>query len=209
MKKTLFVLAFVASLIIPQFVSAQNGGTSQTQTVNMSVSSSNLIRIVNMTADPSNGGNVGDITIDLTLSGATEAGAAVSPIAADSSTRLRMSCFTPDQESRKIQASITSGGNFAESHSSLQLALRAPVGSALQNFRNYVGGANTGVGTLITLGDNAGNKQAQTLVSNITTSWSGTGIGDGYEIYYRYAAEEGQSALRVDPIVVTFTIGAN
>jgi hypothetical protein len=206
MKKSL-IFSFAALMFViltPIKVLAADTNESS-QTVSMTVNGSNMIKVMNASEA---GPNPGTTTVSLTLSGASEAGAAISPVAADSSTRLRMSCLTVGSETRLIKAQIqTGGGDFTGKQSRLQLALKTPTNTT--NFTNYTTNASTGINTFITLGDNDGNKiAAQSLITGIKTSWTGTTAGDGYVIYYKYSAYEGQAPSAVANVSVLFTISA-
>lgn len=181
---------------------------TSSQDVTLTVSGSNLIKVMNKDAA---GPAPGITSVSLSLSGATEAGAAINPVARDTSTRLRMSCLTANTEKRKITAVISSlgtGTGFKDKNSNLSLGLLAPDPANQLNFTNYAD-ANDGVGTMQMLANSAtGQLPAVTLVQNMTTSWTGTSTGDGYMICYEYTADAGKTPQSVGTVQVTFTIGA-
>lgn len=193
----IFALAFVA---VPALVVAQNSS----QNVTLTVSGSNLIKIMHKSAD---GPTTGNTAVALSLSGATEAGAAINPVARDSSTRLRMSCLTANTEKRTITAKITSNGaNFTGKHSNLKLGLLTPAEANRINFVNFED-ADEGVDVMQTLATTAGAVTTDVpLITNMTTSWTGTNAGDGYMICYEYSADPQTTPQSVGEIQVTFTI---
>lgn len=189
-------LAFLISAVMPNHVLSAE---TQTQTVNMAVTGSALIRVMKGNSDAATG-------VSLTLGGPSEAGLQVVPIAEDALTRLRISSLatgTLVADGRKITAVLTTG-NMEFSRTMLELELAAPTNTG--NFVNYSPDGGTLAG-LQNLGDNAGNKPAVTLVSGIYTCWSGITADDGYVIHYKYSNNVvGTPTAR--NVTVTFTIGA-
>lgn len=204
MKKLISSLFALAMIAAPTVLLAQS---TSSQDLTLTVSGSNLIKIMNAAAA---GPDPGTTAISLSLSGATEAGAAINPVAEDISTRLRMSCLTANTEKRKITAKITTNGsNFTGKHSNLKLGLLTPTNEAnLNNFVNF-DDADEGVDVMQTLATTEGAVATDVaLISNMTTSWTGTNAGDGYIIRYEYSADPQTTPQSVGGIAVTFTIAA-
>jgi len=193
-------LAIVMTVLMPNHLLAQVVPMTQEQTVTMSVSSSALIKVVNMDGS-------GSTNVSLTLGGPAQAGMAVTPVTENTSTRLRMSSLaTGPLDKREITAVITGAVDMQYSKTKLQLELAPPAPANSGNFINYDPDGNGETG-LQTLGDDTGNADAVTLVSDIQTCWTGTEPGDGYIIRYVYQTD-GLGTPTARTVTVTFTIQA-
>lgn len=139
--------------------------------------------------------------VSLSLGGATQAGAAIVPVASDSTSRLKISSLASVvagvTQTRTITASVTAGG-CATHQTVLSVQLLAPNG-------NFVNSPGT-LGALQVVSNNSANTAAVTLVSGITTCWSGILDDDGYKIKYKYEGISQQTSSSSLPTTITFTI---
>jgi len=193
MKTKSIVYCFVLALgfLGAQTASAADGPTT-TQNLNLTVSGSALLSVT--------GGTVG-----LSLTGATQAGAEVTPIAENQASRLKISSLSGGGTTgRSITASVTTG-TLVGKRTSLSVQLLPPTVASRDNFINYAteGGA---LGALQVVADNAAVAGAITLVTGIKTCWSGILPDDGYQIKYKYMSTGGGTPLAAS-LTVTYTIG--
>jgi len=193
-KSIVYCFVLAVGFLGSQIASAQVDGPASSQDLTLSVTGSALLRVT--AAAP----------VKLSLGGATQAGAAIEPVMTNATSRLKISSLASVVEdvtqTRTITANVTTGGCIGH-QTVLSVQLLAPNG----NFVNY----SPNGGTLSPLGlqvvsDNASNKTAVTLVSGITTCWSGTDPDDGYQINYEYKGVVGQTATSSVLTTVTFTI---
>lgn len=184
----------IALLLLGIVVRAQNPGASSgtvTQNLNLKVDGSALLAIYNTNA---NAGN--STAISMSLTGASEAGATVYSEATNSDTRMRISSLVENGKTRNITASISP--NLNNTGTELYVNLTKPT-----NFQPSSNNGGTSAGDInLTDGSN------KTLVSGITTCWSGTATYDGYTVTYRYLPVAGTTYLISRSVVVTYTITA-
>lgn len=130
--------------------------------------------------------------ISLSLSGATEAGAAIQTVAADSTTRLRISSLVDGSTKRNITASLSAQPVGTE----LLITVKAP------NAHFY---ASENQGTLLS---NVNlSTSSQNIITGIGTCWSGyQDLDDGYIIKYIYQLKEGATNLQSASVTVTYTL---
>jgi hypothetical protein len=130
--------------------------------------------------------------VSLSLSGATEAGAAIQTVAADSTTRLRISSLVDGSTKRNITASLSAQPVGTE----LLISVKAP------NAHFY---ASENQGTLLS---NVNlTTSAQDIITGIGTCWSGyADMDDGYVIKYTYQLKEGATNLQSASVTVTYTL---
>lgn len=193
MKKVSFLIcvALVASAL-PTVLFAQNPSTSAsdvTQNIALQVNGSALLAVynTNLTAGTST-------AVSMSLSGATQAGAAVMDQASNSDTRLRISSLVESGKTRTITASIAPA--ITNSGTQFFVALTKP-----DNFLPVV--ANGGTPTAE---QELTDGTTKTIVNGITTCWSGMGNSDGYTVTYRYAKKADATFLQSQNIVITYTI---
>jgi hypothetical protein len=196
MKKASIVkcMAILIGSALPFIGFAQNPGGSAalvTQDIALQVNGSALLAVYNTNA--SAGTNT---AVSMSLSGATQAGAAVMDQATNSDTRLRISSLVESGKTRTITASIapaitTSGTQFF-------VTLTKP-----ETFQPAVAnGGNPSTEQELTDGS------SKTIVTDITTCWSGMGNADGYTVTYRYAKKADATFLQSQNIIITYTITA-
>ena len=173
---------------------AQNPGTSGavvTQNITLKVDGSALLAVVNTNASAGS-----STTVSMSLSGATQAGAAIVDQVTNADTRLRISSLVESGKTRTITASIaptlsTSGTQFF-------VTLTKPA-----SFLPVVANGGTPAAE-----QELTDGTPKTVVTAITTCWSGTGATDGYVVTYRYAKNSGATFLQSKNIVITYTITA-
>jgi hypothetical protein len=151
-----------------------------TNTVSLTVNGSALLAIKTGTA------------ISLSLSGATEAGGAIQTIAADSTTRLRISSLVNGANTRTISAKISALPVGAD----LILSAQAPTTA-------FASGASV-QGTLLSNVTLATTDRP--LITGIGTCWSGTTTDAGYAIKYTYKMQDGATVLTGANVTVTYTL---
>lgn len=199
MKKNSIALSIsVLLLFLLPLSSSADTGTS-TQNLTLAVSGNALIRV-----DP---GTNGSTAVNLSLAGATTAGAEVTPFTFNNKTRLKISTLAGEGEKRKITAENT-GTSLTGSRTQLSIRLMEPNASFTN--RDEGGALQTGTDEgYIMISNTTGNAAAQTLINTIGTCWSGTGAEDGYIIDYKYMATGGGTPTGKSGIVITFTIAAD
>jgi len=178
-----FGIALLMSLLPLSSAFSQYQGA--TQTVTLSVDAKALLAVFKMDGTP--GG-----AIALNLSGATEAGAAISSNATDITTRLRITNQVESPTGRKIQAAINKDTTGTGTRLILQLT---PQGPFMPNIA--AAGATFPTVNLWTA--------SQDIATGILTCWSGTGSSDGYRMNYTYE-KTGATATSLQDVIVTFTI---
>lgn len=186
----------VVCLIItqPLLMIAQNPGTSAssvTQNISLKIDGSALLAVYNTNA------NAGTSTaVSMSLTGASEAGAGIMTETTNSDTRLRISSLVENGKSRNVTASITP--NLNNTGTEFFVTFTKP-----SNFQPAVANGGT-CSSEVNLTDGT----SKTLVSGITTCWSGTGTTDGYTVTYRYAKAADATYLISKNIIITYTISA-
>ena len=193
MKNPLFIKRFALLFILclPMIAYAQNPGSSLgsvTQNIALQVNGSALLAVYNTATDATS------TSISMSLSGATQAGAAISNEATNSDTRLRISSLVESGQFRTITASIAP--NLNSTGTQFFVALTKP-NSFLPAVAN--GGTPSAEQELT-------DGTEKTVVSGISTCWSGLGANDGYTVIYRYAKQENATFLQSQNIVITYTI---
>lgn len=183
MKKNsiVFSLIIAAAAMMPMsFVKAQDTNVA-TQALNLSVNGSALLAIKTP-------------TINMVLSGATEAGGAIKTVAADSTTRLRISSLVD--------------GNVLKRKISAKLDVQ-PVGANLiisvQNPTSPFASGTSVQGTLLS-DVILSAATANDIITGIGTCWSGTTDDSGYVIKYTYKMIEGAPVVTSAAVVVTYTL---
>jgi len=194
MKRNLILsgIALFTFLAVPFVASAQNpnivGAQSTDQKLTLTVNGSALLAIFNTAVGASN------TNIAMSLSGATTAGAAISPTATDNASRLRISSLNDGATTRTITAQITPA--MTSDGTQLFVTLTDP-----KNFQLDPLNAGTCSATKeLTSGD------AQTVVTGIKTCWSGTETNSGYQITYLYQKKADATNVKSSAITVTYTI---
>lgn len=187
--KIVFIALFGLALTIG--VTAQNPGTSAatvTQNISLKVDGSALLAIYNSATGATSTG------VSLSLSGATQAGAAMIDVTTNSDTRLRISSLVESGKTRSITAQINT--NLSSSGTQFFVTLTRPA-----SFQPLAtNGGTTAVEQELT------DATIKTVVTGISTCWSGTGATDGYTVTYRYAKKSGATALQSKNIIITYTI---
>lgn len=173
---------------------AQNPGTSATsvtQNISLKIDGSALLAVYNTNA------NAGTSTaVSMSLTGASEAGAGIMTETTNSDTRLRISSLVENGKSRNVTASITP--NLNNTGTEFFVAFTKP-----SNFQPAVANGGT-CSSEVNLTDGT----TKTVVTGITTCWSGTGTTDGYTVTYRYAKADAATYLISKNIIITYTISA-
>lgn len=193
-KSILNSLTLFALLTVPFVASAQDpalgasGGTAN-HTIDLKVDGSALLAIRNTTANATSTG------IKMSLTGATEAGAAVLSQITDNSTRLRISSLVESGKKRSISVGIAPALTGSGTELYVKLETQGTFLPAVVNAGTPSDELNLTAGGL-----------AQTVVSDITTCWSGLGDNDGYIVTYRYAKALNATALKSETVTVTYTI---
>jgi hypothetical protein len=189
--KPLVLLSFIA---LPFLASAQNPGTSAstvTQDISLKVDGSAMLAVVNTNA------NAGASTaVSMSLTGATQAGAAILDQTTNADTRLRISSLVESGKTRTITASIAP--DISTSGTQLFVTLTKPA-----TFQPAVANGGTAASE-----QELTDGTTKTVVSGITTCWSGTGATDGYTVTYRYAKKADATFLQSKNVVITYTITA-
>jgi hypothetical protein len=148
-----------------------------------------MLAVVNTTPSATSTG------ISMSLTGATEAGAAILDQTTNDLTRLRISSLVESGKTRKISAKISE--SLATSGTELYVSLERP-----ENFAPIAAnGGTTAEEQQLTTAD-------VDVMTGITTCWSGTGATDGYIVTYRYAKKDDATFLQSKDITVTYTISA-
>jgi hypothetical protein len=191
-KLKLSALFLMAAL--PFLTYAQNPGTSGgavTQDIALMVNGSALLAVYNTNA------NAGSSTaVSMSLSGATQAGAAVMDQATNSDTRLRISSLVESGKTRTITASISP--SIATTGTQFFVELTKP-----ENFQPAVVNGGTPASE-----QELTDGTSKTIVTDITTCWSGMDSNDGYTVKYRYAKKADATFLQSQNIIITYTITA-
>lgn len=195
MKKNSIIIgaALLMSFFYSQSAICADSKQSVTQNLALTVDGSALLAVFG--TDGSTGvENGGSNAVAMSLAGAGVAGAVVQTTATNESTRLRISSLVENGKTRTITASILPV--MTGSGTTLSLELIKPT-----NFlpASANGGTSTGAKDMT-------DGITQTLVTGITTCWSGTTLTDGYTIKYVYAKAADAVALISKSPVVTFTI---
>lgn len=165
-----------------------NSATTVTQNISLKVDGSALLAIYNSAS----GATSTDIT--MSLSGASQAGAAMIDQDINSDTRLRISSLVESGKTRTLTAQINS--NITASGTQFFIALTRPA-----SFQPAaVNGGTTAAEQELT------SAAIKTVVTGIATCWSGIGATDGYTVTYRYAKKAGATFFQSKNIIVTFTI---
>ena len=133
--------------------------------------------------------------VNLNLSGASEAGAAISMAAADSITRLRISSSVSTGKTRSINVSLSTGS--IDGGSSL-LVKALPV-------ENFSGDA-AHYGTPLAEVELLANASNGMLINNIGLCWSGTGADDGYKIKYTLKKPAGATFSNGRTVTIVYTL---
>lgn len=191
-KVFIYILTFVAySFAICVEVYGQNpgnSGTSATQNIALKVDGSALLAIYNSESGATS------TAISLSLSGASQAGAAMMDQVTNSDTRLRISSLVESGKTRTITAQINT--SLTSSGTQFFVTLTRPA-----SFQPLAAnGGTTAVEQELT------DATIKTVVTGISTCWSGTGTTDGYTVTYRYAKKTGATALQSKNIIITYTI---
>jgi len=183
-KKSLLLIAiFLLGFAIPQIAFADDNKGEQTITVSLGE--------VALLAIPPN-------IVELTLSGATVAGAPAAVALTDEDSRLRITSVV-GTGTRSILAELTTG--------------KAPVGTILQieashSLQNFIGVEGTSSGVQPITNSTTG---AVTVITGIGTCNSGTADGDGYVLKYTFGLDADPAttaaAGSVD-ITITYTLSA-
>lgn len=181
MKKSTFIVCIVlfSGLLVPFSVAYADTNVA-TNTVTLTVNGSALLAI-----------QTGSV-ITLSLSGATQAGGAIQTVAADSTTRLRISSLVNGSLTRKISVKISALPVGAD----LILSAQAPTtafasGTAVQ-------------GTLLSNVTLATTDKF--LITGIGTCWSGILTDCGYPIKYTYQMQNGATVVTGASVTVTYTL---
>lgn len=192
MKKSLFTksIALLLAFSMPLIVFAQLGdsGSPVTQNIALQVNGSALLAIYNNATDATS------TAISMSLSGATQAGAAISNEATNADTRLRISSLVESGQFRTITASIAPNLNSTGTQFFVTLTKPNTFLPAVAN------GGTPAAEQELTDGSE------KTVVSDISTCWSGLGNNDGYTVIYRYAKKTDATFLQSQNIVITYTI---
>jgi len=196
MKKASLVkcMALLIGSALPIIAFAQNpsdGGAVVNQSIALKVNGSAMLAVYNTNA------NAGSSTaVSMSLSGATQAGAAVMDEASNSDTRLRISSLVESGKTRTITASIAPA--ITNTGTQFFVKLDKPA-----NFLPSVDNGGTPASEL-ELTDGT----SKTIVTDITTCWSGFASTDGYKVTYRYAKKANATFLQSQNIIITYTITA-
>lgn len=134
--------------------------------------------------------------INLNLSGASEAGAAISTSAADSTTRLRISSSVSTGKKRKIDVGITTGN--IDGGSSILVKAFNPV--------DFGGDPNGHGSPLAEVELNGSTLTSGTLINNIGLCWSGVEDQSGYQIKYTLKKPDGATFTNGRQITITYTL---
>jgi hypothetical protein len=188
MKKSTLALCAILSfgILFPLALKAADTNVA-TSTVSLTIDGSALLAI-------QTGSN-----ISMSLGGASQAGAAVQDVAADTTARLRISSLVSGSTTRTITAIL--GTDMTSSHTELLVQLLTPN----SNFSNP-----GNMGTLTTPGTVLSSASAVQLASGIKTCWSGIGTDDGYPIAYTFRRKAGETSFTTPgSIVVTYTLSAS
>lgn len=196
MKKSSIVKSIVllACFTVTYIASAQNPGTSAstvTQDITLKVDGSALLAVVNTNATAGT-----STAVSMSLTGATQAGAAILDQTTNADTRLRISSLVESGKTRTITATIAPA--ITNSGTQFFVALTKPG-----TFQPAVANGGTPAAE-----QELTDGTTKTVVSGITTCWSGTGATDGYVVTYRYAKKADATFLQSQNIVITYTITA-
>jgi hypothetical protein len=178
--RTLLCLTLIFTLMSSQVKGEGNEGyTNQaTSAVSLSIGGAALLAIKTP-------------NVNLSMSGAMEAGAAFKTAAADSTTRLRISSLVEGAKTRNISANL----NAQPEGINLVVTVKAPNS-------NFYGVAKRGK----LLSDVILTTASQHIVTGIGTCWSGTNDDDGYVIKYSCQLVEGAAAIATTTVIVTYTL---
>jgi hypothetical protein len=186
-----YLLLIVAAFSVSISLYAQNPGNSSTtvtQNINLKVNGSALLAIYNSASGATS------TAINMSLSGASQAGAAMEDQTTNSDTRLRISSLVESGKTRTITAQINS--SLTSSGTQFFVTLTRPA-SFLPVAAN---GGTTAAEQELT------DATIKTVVTGISTCWSGIGATDGYTVTYRYAKTSGATTLQSKNIIITYTI---
>jgi hypothetical protein len=131
--------------------------------------------------------------VSLVIEGATEAGAPITTVTEDESTRLRITSLAEEGKDRLITAKISK-----ELSGSELLVQAKPASTA-----NFVGEPGTYADPVVL------TTTDQNVILDIGTCWSGTGEEDGYVIKYLFrlaSTIDGEPYEENTTVVVTFTL---
>lgn len=132
-------------------------------------------------------------SINLSLSGATEAGAAIQTVAADSTARLRISSLVNGSLTRSISAKL----DVQPVGANLFITVMTPT----TTFTSGTGVKGTLLPDVMLSSSTANN-----IITNIGTCWSGTVSDAGYVIKYTYKMIDGATVVTGANVVVTYTL---
>lgn len=165
------------------------GTSTSQQNVTLRVDGSALIRVVNSAAGATSSG------ISMSLTGATEAGAAILDQTLNSDTRIRLSSLVESGKTRTITAQISPSLEGTDTQLHVLFIKPNTIQPVVAN------GGTCSVEQDLTDGT------VKTVVTGITTCWTGMeNATDGYTVRYRYAKDADADALKSENIVVTYTI---
>lgn len=182
MKKNsiVFSILFVLVILAPTTLVRAEDSPEATQTLSLVIDGSALL-------------GIRSAPVNLSLSGATEAGGAIQLVAKDSTTRLLITnlvdAVTP---TRHVGASLSVLPTGSELLISV-LTPTTPFASGTQ-----VSGTK---GTDVVL-----STAVQPIISTIGTCWSGTAADCGYVIKYTYRMITGATVLAGAAVTVTYTL---
>ena len=180
MKKTLGIIAIVlvAGMASTTFAFAQ----SADHKVTLNLGESALLGIT-----------TGDV--NLNLSGASEAGAAIAVSATNDVTRLRISSSVSTGSTREINVGIT---GVIDGGSSIIVESYDPVG--------FGGDANAYGTPLDPVELDGGTKLSGILINEIGLCWSGTEPESGYQIKYTLNKPAGATFTNGTEVTITYTL---
>lgn len=189
-KRNLGIFAIMlVVLALPSVLKAQvvgPSGTTAAQNLNLTVESKALIAIYSA-AEAAD--------IEMTLSGANQAGAELTTVSQNTDTRMRITSSVQDGMYRKITAQL--GASILASGTELLVTFAAPTGFLPLNAN---GGTVNGQ-------QNLTSATAMTVVYGITSCYSGTLATSGYGITYDYRKNAAYTTYyNPEDVVITYTI---
>lgn len=183
------IVLMAVVLLYPTTIKAQiNGpsGTTAAQNLNLTVESKALIAIYS---------SAEEADIEMTLAGASEAGAELTTVSQNTATRMRITSSVQDGNYRKITAQL--GASILTTGTELLVTFGAPSGFLPQNTN---GGTINGQ-------QNLTSGTAMTVVYGITSCYSGTLATSGYPITYDYRKNAAYSTyINPENVIITYTI---
>lgn len=191
-KVSIFICAALFASAVPAMLFAQNpsnSGAEVNQNIALQVNGSALLAVYNTNLTAGN-----STAVSMSLSGATQAGAAVMDQASNSDTRLRISSLVESGKKRTITASIAP--SITNTGTQFFVSLTKP-----DNFLPAVANGGTPAAE-----QELTDGTSKTIVTDITTCWSGMNATDGYTVTYRYAKKADATFLQSQNIVITYTI---